>query len=86
MDNYEDTNIDNQEQEVLVKHPDHRTHRKEKDPNRYFVLRNWLNTFFILGAIVGMCVYFFGNRDVGTYIVMGSMVLKFVECIFRVMK
>ena len=59
MDNYEDTNIDNQEQEVLVKRPDHRTHRKEKDPNRYFVLRNWLNTFFILGAIVGMCVYFF---------------------------
>ena len=84
MDNYED--MTNNEQEGLAQRPDRRIHRKEKDPNRYFVLRNWLNTFFILGAIVGMCIYFFGDRDTGTYIVLGSMVLKFVECIFRVMK
>lgn len=86
MDNYEEINNENQEQEVLVKRPEHKTRRKEKDPNRFFVLRNWLNSIFILGAIIGMCVYFFGNRDIGTYIVLASMVLKFVECIFRVMK
>lgn len=62
MDNYEDTSVENQEQEVLVKRPDHRMHRKEKDPNRYFVLRNWLNTFFVLGAIVGMCVFLWQPR------------------------
>ena len=50
------------------------------------MLRNWLNSIFILGAIAGMCIYFFGNRDTGTYIVLGAMALKFVECIFRVMK
>ncbi|RRD02060.1 hypothetical protein EII32_05020 [Prevotella sp. OH937_COT-195] len=70
----------------MAKRTIRRTHRKEKDPDRYFVLRNWLNTFFILGAIVGMCIYFFADRDTGTYIVLGSMVLKFVECIFRLMK
>ncbi|MDD7318722.1 MAG: hypothetical protein SOZ80_00880 [Prevotella sp.] len=84
MDNYED-NINNGTEE-LAQRPDHRIHGRKKDRDKYFVLRNWLNSIFILCAIVGMCIYFFGNRDVGTYVVLGSIVLKFVECIFRVMK
>ena len=86
MDNYEDINNENIEQGGLAKRPEHITRRKVKDPNRFFVLRNWLNSIFILGAIVGMCMYFFGNKEIGTYIVLASMVVKFVECIFRVMK
>ena len=72
MENQEEINTENQE-EGLAKRVTHRIHRREKDPDRFFVLRNWLNSIFILGAIAGMCIYFFGNRDTGTYIVLGAV-------------
>lgn len=50
------------------------------------VLRNWLNTIFIIGAVVGMYLYYKGNRDTGLYIILVSMMIKFTESALRMMK
>jgi hypothetical protein len=49
-------------------------------------LRNWLNLFFVVGAATGMLVYFLSNKDTGTYIILASMVFKFIEIVLRMMK
>ncbi|MBO5549203.1 MAG: hypothetical protein J5954_06240 [Prevotella sp.] len=49
-------------------------------------IRNWLNLLFMLGAIVGLLVYFMRSREQGTYIILGSMILKFVEAGLRMIK
>jgi len=53
---------------------------------RFFMLRQVLNTLFILTAIAGMLLYFKWSRDVGTYLLIASCVLKFVEVTLRLMK
>ncbi len=50
------------------------------------VIRNWMNLIFILCAAVGMYVYFQGSRETGTYIRLGSMIIKFVESGLRMIK
>lgn len=50
------------------------------------VIRNWMNTIFILGAAVGMYIYYTGKHETGTYIILGSMVIKFVESGLRMIK
>ncbi len=50
------------------------------------VLRNWLNTIFIIGALAGMFIYYKGNRDTGIYIILISMMIKFAESALRMMK
>ncbi|MBQ7513081.1 MAG: hypothetical protein IJS95_01675 [Prevotella sp.] len=50
------------------------------------VLRNWLNTIFIIGAVIGMYLYYKGNRDTGLYIILVSMMIKFTESALRMMK
>jgi len=49
-------------------------------------IRNWLSIIFIIGAIVGMIVYFLNypsNRETGIYIILGSMIFKFIESALR---
>ncbi len=46
-------------------------------------VRNWLSTIFIIGAIVGLIVYFSYNHETGIYIILGSMIFKFVESALR---
>ena len=50
------------------------------------VLRNWLNTIFIIGALAGMFIYYKGNRDTGLYVILASMMIKFAESALRMMK
>jgi hypothetical protein len=50
------------------------------------VIRNWLNTIFIIGAAVGMYLFYTGNKQTGTYIILASMVIKFIESGLRMMK
>ena len=45
------------------------------------VIRNWLNLIFILGAAIGMYIYYTGNRETGTYII-----IKFIESGLRMIK
>ncbi len=53
---------------------------------RFLKIRQWLNILFMIGAVVGMVMYFYGNRQVGFVVIVAAMVLKFVECILRLIK
>jgi hypothetical protein len=48
-------------------------------------IRNWLNLIFMLGAIVGLCFYFFSSHETGIYIILCAMVVKFCEAALRMM-
>lgn len=63
---------------------EHLRPEREKDP--YMKLRQWLNIIFMVGAVVGMAVYFLVNNTTGTYIILASMIFKIVECVLRFLK
>ena len=71
-------------QDIRTDEPRHRHRRDGGD--RYLVLRNVLNIIFMLGALAGVLVYFYGDQDAGTVVILVSMVFKIVECVFRFMK
>ena len=50
------------------------------------VIRNWLNFIFIIGAIIGMLIYYKGDQTTGIYIILGSMIIKFTESALRMIK
>ncbi len=50
------------------------------------LLRNILNTIFIIGALAGMATYYWGNKDTGTYIILAAMTFKFIEVTVRLLK
>lgn len=52
---------------------------------RIKVIRNWLNFLFIIGAIVGLIMYYKVSRDTGIYVILGSMMIKFTESALRMM-
>ena len=54
--------------------------------NQTMVLRQWLNIIFMVGAIIGVAIYFFGTQTWGTYIILGAMVFKIIECALRMFK
>lgn len=55
----------------------------DRGNDRFFKVRNCLNIVFILGAIAGMAVYYFGNTTIGIIVIIIAMVLKFIECVLR---
>ncbi len=63
-----------------------RRHSRPKDKGKFFALRNLLNIIFIIGAIVGMIVYFFHDSERGMIIVLGAMAFKMCECVIRLVK
>ncbi len=63
-----------------------RRNRREANTDRYIVLRNILNIIFMVGAVIGVIIYFKGSHDTGTIIILVSMVFKIVECVFRFIK
>lgn len=54
--------------------------------DRFAMLRQVLNLLFMVGAVAGLAVYFTKSTQVGTYIILFSMVLKIVECVLRLLK
>lgn len=50
---------------------------------KYFIIRNILNTIFLIGAVVGVLIYYFHSNELGTYAILGSMIFKMAECCFR---
>ncbi len=61
-----------------------RIHRKEdNNKDNFLQLRQWLNIIFMLGAVAGVAVYFFGDETVGTIIILVAMAFKIVECGLR---
>ncbi|MBQ8711710.1 MAG: hypothetical protein IJ551_02625 [Prevotella sp.] len=57
-----------------------------EDTGRLRVLRQWLNLFFIIGAIVGMIWYLKADHDTAIYIMIGAVVFKFIELTLRIAK
>lgn len=62
-----------------------RRHRNEKKRDRFFVFRNILNILFMVGAIVGVVIYL-NDHSTGTAIILTAIVVKFTECVLRMMK
>lgn len=60
-------------------------HRKtdEKPTDRLLPVRNILNLIFMAGAVVGVVLYFFTNKTVGTVVILSAMVFKMAECCLR---
>lgn len=56
------------------------------DNNRILMIRQILNVIFMLGAVVGVIVYFYSSHDIGTYIILASIVFKIFECALRLIK
>lgn len=50
------------------------------------MLRQVLNVLFIVGAVAGVIVYMRGNSTTGTVVILAAMVLKFIECVLRLLK
>ncbi len=70
-------------QNSTVRRPDHRMHRQEHK-DRFLYIRQWLNIIFMLGAVVGVIVYFLADlTTTGTIIILVAMVFKIIECVLR---
>ena len=82
MDNNE-TNINNEVDESTGLERPHRFHRRPASEDKYFKIRNVLNIIFMLGAKVGMGVFYFHSRTMGTIIILTAMAFKIAECCFR---
>jgi archaellum biogenesis protein FlaJ (TadC family) len=73
--------------ESLAKKPERMKHRNEKKRDRFFVFRNVLNILFMIGAVVGVVLYLnSSDHTVATAIILTSIVLKFTECVLRMMR
>ena len=57
-----------------------------RDSSRTRVLRMWLNIIFLIGAIAGLIVYFKIDADTAKWILLVSLVFKFVELFLRIFK
>ena len=61
-----------------------RHHRgKETKEDRFFRIRNVLNIIFIIGALVGLVLYFASDHTSGTIVILAAMVFKIVESCLR---
>ena len=60
-----------------------RRHKREVT-DRFLPIRQWLNIIFMLGALVGVIVYFLtDNTTTGTIIILVSMIFKMIESVLR---
>lgn len=60
--------------------------RRGEDIDRHnssIKLRNWLNLIFMIGAVAGILIYFFGDQTIGTIVILVAMVFKIVESAIR---
>ena len=51
--------------------------------DKFLTIRNVLNIIFMAGAIVGILLYFYTDRTVGTITILAAMVFKMIESILR---
>ena len=66
-----------------TRRPERRRNKRETE-DRFLPIRQWLNIIFMLGALVGVIVYFLtDNTTTGTIIILVSMVFKMVESVLR---
>lgn len=75
--------VDNPED---VPHPKRHHLEPFRDSSKTRKLRLWLNILFMVGAIAGLVVYFYADREVAKYILIAACVFKFVELGLRILK
>ena len=73
-------------EEAMANRP--RRHNLEpfRDSSRTRTLRLWLNVIFMVGAIAGLIVYFYADHETAKWILLVSLVFKFVELFLRIFK
>ena len=59
---------------------------EEAMAKRTRVLRLWLNVIFMVGAIAGLIIYFNVDHNMAKWILLVSLVFKFVELFLRIFK
>lgn len=70
-----------------IPHPKRHNLEPFRDSSKTRVLRLWLNIIFIVGALIGLAVYFYTDeKELSKWILLGSCVFKFVELALRIMK
>ena len=72
--------------EAMANRPKRHNLEPFKDSSRTRVLRFWLNVIFMIGAIAGLIVYFKVDHDLAKWILIVSLVFKFVELFLRIFK
>lgn len=76
------TEEDNEEGS-LVRRPRRHVRPEQRDNNQMLPLRNVLNLIFMLGAVVGVILYYTGHPTTGIIIVLVAVVVKMVEAAIR---
>lgn len=70
-----------------IPHPKRHNLEPFRDSSKTRVLRFWLNIIFLVGAIIGLVVYFYTEeKEIAKWIILGSCVFKFVELALRILK
>ena len=78
------TGIMTEENGNSLARPPHRRRPLRENKNNVSALRQWLNIIFMLGAVVGVIVYFLADlTTTGTIIILVAMVFKIIECVLR---
>ena len=74
------------EESAQVQHPKRHNLEPFRDSSKTRALRLWLNIIFMIGAIVGLIVYFYYSQQLSIYILIGASVFKFIELALRILK
>ena len=70
-----------------IPHPKRHNLEPFRDSSKTRVLRFWLNIIFMVGAIIGLVVYFYTEeKEAAKWILLSSCVFKFVELTLRIAK
>ncbi|MCR5158912.1 MAG: hypothetical protein K6D37_07290 [Prevotella sp.] len=72
--------------EAMANRPKRHNLEPFRDSSRTRTLRLWLNIIFMVGAIAGLFVYFKVDHDMAKWILIVSLVFKFVELFLRIFK
>ncbi|PIK19125.1 hypothetical protein CTI16_04630 [Prevotella intermedia] len=67
--------------------PPHRRRPLRENKKNVSALRQWLNIIFMVGAVIGVILYFaLADQTVGIIIILISMVFKFTEAALRLFR
>ena len=64
----------------------HSRDNEEEKQDKYLQLRQILNVVFMIGAVIGVLLYFYQSKNIGTVVILAAMFFKMVECVFRLLK
>lgn len=64
----------------------HRKADDDTDKGQFYQMRQWLNVFFIVLAILGMIVWYTYSPKIGGITLISAVAFKFTELSLRIMK